>query len=148
MLLDCCSPVTCCFTGHPASKKSDTDFKWEPPKCGFIGVSSIAWDILQSWVRDPQCLSKFKYYIDNLSTAMCECWNAKKLRWLPKLNHFPRFYSNGINCAIIDHNENATRELKFEKWMRGDTLRKGGRWYTTRVREAPTDAWRGRILQA
>ena len=55
---------------HPASKKSETDFRWQPPDVGFIEVGSLAWEILEGWVRDPQCLSKFRYYIDNISTAM------------------------------------------------------------------------------
>ena len=48
---------------------------------------------------DPQCLSKFEYYIDNVSTAMNECIFGKKLRWLPKASHFPRYYRNGWCCA-------------------------------------------------
>jgi hypothetical protein len=131
---------------HPATKKSETDFRWQPPDAGHIPVGGLAWEILESWVRDPQCLSKFKYYIDNISTAMNECFFSKKLKWLPKANHYVRFYRNGLCCAILDHNENVDRKVRAEVWMRGETLRKGGRWYTRKLRVASTDDWRGRIL--
>jgi hypothetical protein len=68
---------------HPATKKSETDFRWRPPAVGHIEEDSMAWRILESWVCDPQCLSKFEYYIDNISTAMAECFFSKKLRCVP-----------------------------------------------------------------
>ena len=77
---------------------------------------------------------------------MQECFFAKKLKWLPKANHYVRYYRNGICCAILDHNENADRDVKAERWMRGETLRKGGRWYKQKVRAPTTDHWRTHIL--
>ena len=105
-------------------------------------MGSLVWDVMESWVRDPRCLDKFSFYIDYRSTAYCEMFMSKKLKWLPKSNHRTRFYMNGIWFAICDHDENVDREVLGPRWHRGNTLKHPGRFYTTNVRVVTTDEWR------
>ena len=85
--------------GHPAAKKKDREYSWAPPECGFIKPGSLAWTIIESWILDPKALANFKFFIDNISTAMNEVFNSKKLKWVPKSDHYVRFWQNGIWCA-------------------------------------------------
>ena len=80
---------------------------------------------------------------------------SKKLKWNPKAAHRARFYMNGIWCALLDHNENVYREVVRDadgvvakRWYRGGTLKHSGRWYTTKLRVAPTKAWHVEFKQA
>ena len=51
------------------------------------------------------------FYIDYRSTAYCEMFMSKKLKWNPKSDHCTRFYIlNGVWFAICDHDENVDRE--------------------------------------
>ena len=80
---------------HPAAKLKESEWSWappesalppsQPPACpashatlpaststssgGFVKVRGLVWEILESWVRDPRCLDKFGFFIDNRSTA-------------------------------------------------------------------------------
>ena len=56
---------------------------------------------------------------------------------------------NGIwYSAVIDHNANVDREVVRDadgnvarRWAQGGTIKHSGRWYTTKVRVAPSTAW-------
>ena len=70
---------------------------------------------------------------------------SKKLKWVPKTQHYSRFYNLGAWCALLDHNENVAREVLGKVWRRGGTPKHDGRWYTQNVRVNSTDAWRTRL---
>lgn len=55
--------------GHPAAKQKEAERSWKPPTAGFVKVGSLVWQILEGWVRDPRCLDKFSFYINDRSTA-------------------------------------------------------------------------------
>ena len=74
------------------------------------------------------------FYIDYRSTAYCEMFMSKKLKWNPKSDHCTRFYMNGVWFAICDHDENVDREKLGPHWHRGASLKHPGRFYTTNVR--------------
>ena len=141
--------------GHPASKTVDDfssaesyeKYRWKPPTAGWVVYGSLVWEIMQSWVLNPICLSKFSYYIDNRMTAGCESWMSKMRKYVPKRFHFSRYYMLGVWMAILDHNENITRHVRGERWKRGQTLRHDGRWYKHKVRDPPTDAWRVQLWE-
>ena len=54
---------------HPAVKQKEAERGWKPPAAGFVEVGSLVWRILEGWVRDPRCLEKFSFYINDRSTA-------------------------------------------------------------------------------
>ena len=73
---------------------------------------------------------------------------SKKTKWNPKSVSRPRFYMNGIWCAVIDHNHNVDREvlrdakgIPLRRWSKGGTLKHSGRWYTTTMRVHPNSSW-------
>lgn len=82
--------------GHPASKKKEEKYSWAPPECGFVKPGTTEWTIIEGWILEPKSLSNFKFFIDNLSSAMNEVFNSKKLKWVPKCDHFTRFWQNGL----------------------------------------------------
>jgi hypothetical protein len=55
--------------GHPATKQKEAERSWKPPAAGFVKVGSLVWQIMEGWVRDPRCLDKFSFYINDRSTA-------------------------------------------------------------------------------
>ena len=55
--------------GHPAAKQKAAERSWKPPTAGFVKVGGLVWKILEGWVRDPRCLDKFSFYINDRSTA-------------------------------------------------------------------------------
>ena len=134
--------------GHAATKKKSEEYSFTPPTGGYVQVASLLWRCFESWVRDPACLAKFAFYIDNRSTAYCECFMSKKLKWNPKSSHRTRFYMNGIWCAVSDHNENVGREVTAINWYRGNSLKHPGRWYQRRTRVPTTDTWRLKFRNA
>ena len=133
---------------HPAAKGKDEAFSWKAPSGGFVEYGGLVWEIMESWVMNPTCLSKFSFYIDNRMTAGCESWMSKLRVFVPKRKHFARFYSLGVFMAILDHNENVARHVRGERWRRGQSLRHPGRWYKTKIREPTTDVWRGELWDA
>ena len=58
--------------GHPCIKLKSSGKSWKPPDCGYLQVGSLAFQCLEGWVRDPHCLEKFGYYINNRSTSWDE----------------------------------------------------------------------------
>ena len=84
---------------HPAARKDevrkdgsakDAKYKWHPPMAGHVKYGSLVWEVLESWVRNPTCLAKFSYYIDNRMTYACESWMSKLRKFVPKRFHYPR----------------------------------------------------------
>ena len=134
--------------GHPAFTRKDKEHPWRAPGAGYVKAGDLVFKILQGWVNDPQSLARFRYYINNRSTAACESFAAKAHKWVEKRFHYTRYYMLYIHCAVLDHDENVEREVIYEHWKRGSQLRHPGRWYKKKCRAVPTDAWREELWAA
>ena len=131
--------------GHPATKQKGEAWSWQPPGEGSVIPGSMVWRILEGWVRDPSSLSRFRYYINNRSTAGVESFAGKVHKWNEKRYHYSRYYMLGVHCAVLDHEENVEREILHEQWKRGESLRHKGRFYVKTTRVPTTDRWRSEL---
>lgn len=130
---------------HPATKQKGQPWSWSPPGEGCVKPGSTVWQILAGWVRDPQSLARFGYYINNRSTAGVESFAGKVHKWNEKRYHYTRYYMLGVHFAILDHEDNVEREILHVQWKRGEALRHKGRWYQKKARAPTTDLWRPKL---